>query len=236
MSASPLFLSGKPSKVVATAAAVPGILIAIADRAPPKTQAALLEVMQERQTTLEGETYKLDRPYLVLATQNPVESEGTYPLPEAQVDRFLLKLSVGYPEKDEEKEILNRMKTTDLHDADINIVVYPSDISKMQEAIKSVFIEDNIQEYIVNIVQNTRTDPNVEVGVSPRGSIAMFKLSKAHAAVSGRDYVIPDDVKQIVGPAIAHRLVLKPEARVKGLKPEKIIEDIVNNIAVPITR
>lgn len=192
--------------------------------------------MQERQTTLEGETYKLDRPYLVLATQNPVESEGTYPLPEAQVDRFLLKLSVGYPGKEDEKEILNRMKTSDLHDANINIVVYPDDISKMQEAVKSVFIEDNIQEYIVNIVQNTRTDPNVEVGVSPRGSIALFKLSKAHAAISGRDYVIPDDVKQVVGPAIAHRLVLKPEARVKGIKPEKIIDDIVNNIAVPITR
>jgi MoxR-like ATPase len=206
------------------------------NRAPPKTQAALLEVMQERQTTLEGETYKLDKPYLVLATQNPVESEGTYPLPEAQVDRFLLKLSVGYPGKAEEKEILNRMRTIDLHDAEINIVVYPSDISKMQEAIKEVFIEDNIQEYIVNIVQSTRTDPNVEVGVSPRGSIALFKLSKAHAAVSSRDYVIPDDVKQVVVPAIAHRLVLKPEARVKGIKPEKIIENIVNNIAVPITR
>jgi len=206
------------------------------NRAPPKTQAALLEVMQERQTTLEGETYKLDRPYLVMATQNPVESEGTYPLPEAQVDRFLLKLKVGYPGKDDEKEILSRMKKVDLHDVEINKVVSPSDISKMQETVKGVFIEDNIQEYIVNIVQSTRTDPNVEVGVSPRGSIALFKLSKAYAAFSGRDYVVPDDVKQVVVPAIAHRLVLKPEARIKGMKPDKVIENVVKNITVPITR
>jgi len=206
------------------------------NRAPPKTQAALLEVMQERQTTLEGETYKLDRPFLVLATQNPIESEGTYPLPEAQIDRFLMKLSVGYPKKEHEKEMLKRMKNVNLHDAEISKVIHPSEIIEMQESIKDVFMDDNIQDYIVNIVHLTREDPNVEVGVSPRGSIALFKLSKAHAALYGRDYVIPDDVKQVVIPAIAHRLVLKPEIRVRGAKPEQIIREMVGNIPVPITR
>ena len=206
------------------------------NRAPPKTQASLLEVMQERQATLEGETYKLDRPFLVLATQNPIESEGTYPLPEAQIDRFLMKLSVGYPKKADEKEMLNRMKNVDLHDAEISKIIQPSDIIEMQESIKDVFIDDNIQEYIVDIVHLTREDPNVKVGVSPRGSIALFKLSKAHAALYGRDYVIPDDVKEVVVPAIAHRLVLKPEVRLKGMSPDKIVSEMIKNIPVPITR
>jgi len=206
------------------------------NRAPPKTQAALLEVMQEKQTTLEGETYNLEPPFLVLATQNPIEYEGTYPLPEAQIDRFIMKLSVGYPKKEEEKEILKRMKNVDLHDAIISKVVYPTDIMKMQEAVKTVHIDDNIEDYIVNIVQSTRNHPDVKVGVSPRGSIAIFKLSKAHAAFMGRDYVIPDDIKEVVVAAIAHRLVLKPEVRIRGEKPEQIIEDLVKNVVVPITR
>ncbi len=206
------------------------------NRAPPKTQAALLEVMQERQTTLEGETYSLDKPFLVLATQNPVEYEGTYPLPEAQIDRFIMKLNVGYPKKEEEQEMLRRMKNADLHDAKIDKVIYPPDILKIQEIIKTIFIDNTIQEYIVNIVQNTRNNPDVEVGVSPRGSIALFKLSKANAAFYGRDYVIPDDVKEVAVQAIAHRLVLKPEIRIKGTKPEEIIGNVVKNIPVPITR
>ena len=206
------------------------------NRAPPKTQAALLEAMQEKQTTMEGQTYHLEKPFLVLATQNPIEYEGTYPLPEAQIDRFLLKLNVGYPSPEEEKEILSRMKKIDLHDAKVEKVVYPSDILKMQEVVKSVFIDEKIEEYIVNIVYSTRSDPRVEVGVSPRGSIALFKLSKAHAAFYGRDYVIPDDIKQVAIPAIAHRLVLKPETRFKGIKPEQIIEEILSNIPVPTAR
>lgn len=206
------------------------------NRAPPKTQAALLEAMQEKQTTMEGQTYHLEKPFLVLATQNPIEYEGTYPLPEAQIDRFLLKLNVGYPSPQEEKEILSRMKKIDLHDAKVDKVVYPSDILKMQEVVKSVFIDEKIEEYIVNIVYSTRSDPRVEVGVSPRGSIALFKLSKAHAAFYGRDYVIPDDIKQVAVPAIAHRLVLKPETRFRGVKPEQIIEEILSNIPVPTVR
>ena len=206
------------------------------NRAPPKTQAALLEVMQERQTTLEGQTYSLDRPFLVLATQNPIEYEGTYPLPEAQIDRFIMKLNVGYPKKDEEKEILKRMRTVDLHDAEISKVIYPTDITKMQETVKTVFIDETIEDYIVSIVQSTRGHPSVKVGVSPRGTIAIFKLAKAHAAFMGRDFVIPDDIKEVVIAAIAHRLVLKPEVRIKGEKPEKIIAGLVNNVPVPITR
>ena len=206
------------------------------NRAPPKTQAALLEAMQEKQTTMEGQTYRLEKPFLVLATQNPIEYEGTYPLPEAQIDRFLLKLNVGYPSPQEEKEILSRMKKVDLHDAKVEKVVYPSDILKMQEIVKNVFIDEKIEEYIVNIVYNTRSDPRVEVGVSPRGSIALFKLSKAHAAFYGRDYVIPDDIKQVAVPSIAHRLVLKPETRFKGIKPEQIIEEILSGIPVPTVR
>lgn len=206
------------------------------NRAPPKTQAALLEVMQERQTTMEGETYSLDRPFLVIATQNPIEYEGTYPLPEAQIDRFIMKLNVGYPKKKEEEEILRRMKNVDLHDANISKVIFPEDILRIQKSIKEVFIDDAIGEYIVNIVHSTRSHPDVKVGVSPRGSIAIFKLAKANAAFLGRDYVIPDDIKEVVVQAIAHRLVLKPEVRIKGERPEEIVTKIVKNIAVPITR
>jgi MoxR-like ATPase len=206
------------------------------NRAPPKTQAALLEAMQEKQTTMEGQTYHLEKPFLVLATQNPIEYEGTYPLPEAQIDRFLIKLNVGYPSPQEEKEILSRMKKVDLHDAKVDKVVYPSDILKMQEIVKTVFIDEKIEEYIVKIVYSTRSDPQVEVGVSPRGSIALFKLAKAHAAFYGRDYVTPDDIKHVAVPAIAHRLVLKPETRFKGIKPEQIIEEILTSIPVPTAR
>jgi len=203
------------------------------NRAPPKTQAALLEAMQERQTTLEGETYPLNKPFLVLATQNPIEYEGTYPLPEAQIDRFIMKLSVGYPDEGEEQEILNRMEHGDISDIKIKKVVSPSQIIKMQEAIKKVYIDKDLQKYIVKIVQTTRFEPRVEVGVSPRGSIALFKLSKAHAAFHGREYVVPDDVKNVVIPALGHRLILKAEARVRGVKSENIVNDIVNKIIVP---
>jgi len=186
------------------------------NRAPPKTQAALLEAMQEKQTTLEGQTYSLDRPFLVLATQNPIEYEGTYPLPEAQIDRFLMRLSVGYPNEDEEQEILHRMKDGDIHDIKVNKV-----------------IDDDLQNYIVKIVESTRSEQRVEVGISPRGSIALFKLSKAHAAYTGRDYVVPDDIKSVALPALSHRLILKPESRVRGVKTDNIIKDIINRIPVP---
>jgi len=203
------------------------------NRAPPKTQAALLEAMQERQTTLEGQTYPLEKPFLVLATQNPIEYEGTYPLPEAQIDRFIMRLNVGYPNEEEEQEILRRMEHEDIHDIDINKVISPNEITRMQESIKEIYIDQDIQNYMVKIVQFTRSDNRTEVGISPRGSIALFKLSKAHAAFYGRDYVVPDDVKNVAGPALAHRLILKPESRVRGVNPDNIVTEILNTIPVP---
>jgi len=175
----------------------------------------------------------LNRPFLVMATQNPIEYEGTYPLPEAQIDRFIMRLSVGYPDEPEEQEILHRMEHGDIHDLSVKKVVDPERIINMQEAVKQVYIDDDIQNYIVKLVQITRSEPRVEVGISPRGSIALFKLSKAHAAFYGRDYVVPDDVKNVAVPALAHRLILKPESRVRGVKPESIVKEILNTIPVP---
>jgi len=203
------------------------------NRAPPKTQAALLEAMQEGQTTLEGETYTLEKPFLVLATQNPIEYEGTYPLPEAQIDRFLMRLNVGYPDESEEQEILKRMEHGNIHDIEVKKVIGPADILSMQKTIQKVYIDKDLQKYIVKIVQSTRSASRVEVGISPRGSIALFKLAKAHAAFFGRDYVVPDDVKNVLLPALSHRLILKAEARVQGLKPESVVKEIVNKIPVP---
>lgn len=203
------------------------------NRAPPKTQAALLEAMQERQATLEGQTYCLDKPFLVLATQNPIEYEGTYPLPEAQIDRFLMRLSIGYPTHEDEQEILKRMQQGDLHDQQVKKIIDPQDILAMQQTIHQVHIDDDLQTYIVEIAQRTRNDQRVEVGVSPRGSIAVYKLAKAHAAFFGRDYVVPDDIKNVVEPALAHRILLKAEARVRGVQPTTIIQDILNSVPVP---
>ena len=203
------------------------------NRAPPKTQAALLEAMQEKQTTLEGETYTLDKPFLVLATQNPIEYEGTYPLPEAQIDRFLMRLNVGYPTENEEQEILKRIEGGEIHDIKVNTVINPIKILDMQKTIQSVYIHDDIQKYIVKIVKLTRDESRVEVGISPRGSIALFKLAKAHAAFNGRDFVVPDDVKNVAQPALSHRLILKPESRVRGVKPESIVNELMSKIPVP---
>lgn len=203
------------------------------NRAPPKTQAALLEAMQERQTTLEGSTYSLDKPFLVFATQNPIEYEGTYPLPEAQIDRFLMRLSVGYPSESEEQEILQRMETGDIGDIPVNEVIDQNAILAMQQTIRKVHIDTDLQNYIVKLVQISRSESRVEVGISPRGSIALFKLSKAHAAFYGRDYVVPDDVKNVALPALSHRIILKAESRVRGVKPEEVINDIISKTSVP---
>jgi MoxR-like ATPase len=203
------------------------------NRAPPKTQAALLEAMQEYQTTLEGETYMLEKPFLVLATQNPIEYEGTYPLPEAQIDRFLMKLNIGYPNEAEEFEILQRMEIEDLADVKINKITTPQDIVKMQRIVKKVHINDDLKKYIVRLVQKTRSESRIDVGISPRGSIAVFKLAKAHAAFYGRDYVVPDDVKNVIIPALSHRLILKAETRIRGIKPETIIMEFLQKTPVP---
>ncbi len=203
------------------------------NRAPPKTQAALLEAMQEKQTTIEGETHKLDPPFIVIATQNPIEYEGTYPLPEAQVDRFLLRLEVGYPSRDDEVEILRRRKDRKKDDVDIKRIIDPETLIEMQNVVEKVHLDDDIKRYIVNIVQKTREHRQVEVGSSPRGSLALMKLSTANAVLRGRDYVVPDDIKFIAKEAISHRLVLKPGPAIEGVDPEDIVKDVLKEVPVP---
>jgi len=203
------------------------------NRAPPKTQAALLEAMQEKQTTIEGDTHKLDRPFIVIATQNPIEYEGTYPLPEAQVDRFLLRLDIGYPSEDDEVEILRRRKDRKEDDVHTNKVTEPKTLQEMQRAVEEVHLDDDIKRYIVNIVQKTRKHNQVEVGSSPRGSLALMKLAMANAALRGRDYVVPDDVKFISKEALSHRLVLKPGPAIKGVNPEDIVKKVLSSVPVP---
>jgi MoxR-like ATPase len=203
------------------------------NRSPPKTQAALLEAMQERQTTLEGETMRLPVPFIVFATQNPIEYEGTYPLPEAQVDRFLMRVDIGYPSRDDEIEILKRRDDRKKEEVDLGQVMGPNDVLDLQRAVEAIHIDGDIQAYIVEIVRRTREDPQVEVGSSPRGALALLTLSKATAALNGRDYVIPDDVKFSVVEALAHRLILKPDPWVRGVKTQSVITRILNDVPVP---
>jgi len=203
------------------------------NRAPPKTQSALLEAMQERQTTVGGKTYQLPRPFIVLATQNPIEYEGTYPLPEAQLDRFMMKMGVGYPSVKDEDEILRRRVERAKDDVEIAQILSPPDVIRMQRKVEEIFVEDSVRRYMVTIVSGTRNDPRVSVGSSPRGSLALLKLSRARAILSNRAYVTPDDVKAIVLPGLKHRIILKPEFQIKGVAPEDIIVDVVKAIPVP---
>ena len=204
------------------------------NRAPPKTQSALLEAMQERQVTIEGKTYELERPFIVVATQNPIEQEGTYPLPEAQLDRFLVRLRVGYPTKGQEIEILRRRMARKKEEVDITPILTPEEVVEMQRAIEDVYVSDSILEYITDIVVATREDKKeIEVGASPRGSLALLKLSRAYAALEGRDYVIPDDVKAVAVPALSHRLILKRELWYTRVSQESIMEKILERVPVP---
>jgi len=204
------------------------------NRSPPKTQSALLEAMQERQVTIEGNTYELPRPFIVIATQNPIEQEGTYPLPEAQLDRFLVRLRVGYPTREEEKEILRRRMERKKEEVDITPVVTPEEVLEMQRAIEDVYISEPIIDYIVAVVEATRRDKrSVEIGASPRGSLALMKLSRAYAAIEGRDYVIPDDVKAVAVPALSHRLILKRELWYTKVSQESVMEKLLEKVPVP---
>jgi MoxR-like ATPase len=203
------------------------------NRAPPKTQAALLEAMQERQVTIEGVTHILPKPFLVMATQNPIEQEGTYPLPEAQVDRFMMKMSVGYPSRADEKEILLRREARRKDDVDINVITSPEKIILMQNIVEKVHIDPAVMTYIVEIVTRTREDPLVLVGSSPRGSLAIFKLARARAVIFGRDYITPDDIKSVAGPGLNHRIILKPEPRIRGVLAEDITNKIMAEVPVP---
>jgi MoxR-like ATPase len=205
------------------------------NRSPPKTQAALLEAMQERQTTLEGETMHLPKPFVVFATQNPIEYEGTYPLPEAQVDRFLMRVDIGYPSRNDEIEILRRRDSRKKEEVDLERMMSPDDLIDLHRAVEAVHIDSDVQAYMVEIVRRTRQDNQVEVGSSPRGSLALLALSKATAALNGRDYVLPDDVKFSAVEAIAHRLILKPDPWVRGVKTQSIISRILKDVPVPKT-
>jgi len=199
------------------------------NRAPPKTQAAMLETMAERQVTVEGTTHQLEKPYIVMATQNPVEQEGTYPLPEAQMDRFLMKLSMGYPSEEEEAEILRRRMIRKKDDFDVRAVTNPEQIVAMQKVVENVHVDDAILQYIAKLVTMTRKDPRLMVGSSPRGSLALFKLARSAAALSGRDFVTPDDVKRILVPTLSHRIILRPEARIKGITTVQVTQDILQS-------
>jgi len=198
------------------------------NRAPPKTQAALLEAMQEKQVTIGVVTHKLPSPFLTMATQNPVEQEGTYPLPEAQLDRFMMKMMVGYPDRADENEILQRRINRKTDEVEVNSITDPSLVVKMQKSCEEVYVDRSVREYMVDIVARTREDPRVLVGSSPRGSQALLKTSRAVAAMRGRDFVTPDDVKSIAELAVAHRIILKPEHQIKGLETGEVIRDILH--------
>ncbi|MDP6325579.1 MAG: MoxR family ATPase [Candidatus Thalassarchaeaceae archaeon] len=203
------------------------------NRAPPKTQAALLEAMQEKQVTIGTVTHKLPAPFLTMATQNPVEQEGTYPLPEAQLDRFMFKMSVGYPDRADEDEILSRRITRKKDAVDVEVITDPQRVIAMQQAIEDVYVDPAIRMYMVELVARTREDPRVLVGSSPRGSQALLKTGRAAAAMRGRDFVTPDDVKSVAVLAIAHRLILKPEHQIKGLENDEVIQTILGQVPVP---
>ncbi len=203
------------------------------NRAPPRTQSALLEAMQEKQVTIEGETLKMEEPFTVVATQNPIEYEGTYPLPEAQLDRFLMKVRVGYPDAQEEREILRKREEAMTDELALDVVATPDELQVMRREIERVHIDEAVEQYIVQVVRSTRSHKDVDVGASPRGTLALMKLSRGRAFLEGRGYVIPDDVKAIALPALSHRLILKAEGWMKGNRPEEVISEILLSVPVP---
>ena len=203
------------------------------NRAPPKTQAALLEAMQERQVTTEDQTRPLEPPFLVLATQNPIEYEGTYPLPEAQLDRFLIRMRVGYPSPDDEWEMLERRIERRQDESQLVAVIDREELIAMQRAIEEVHVSESIGRYVVSLVSATRQSASVQVGASPRGTLALMKLSRVRAALDGRDFVVPDDVKSVAVPALAHRLALRPELWVQQVQAEDVVQECLASVPVP---
>jgi MoxR-like ATPase len=205
------------------------------NRATPKTQSALLEAMEERQITVDGVTYYMERPFMVLATQNPIEYEGTFPLPEAQIDRFMMRVSLGYPSSADEIHILELQR--EHHPVqDIGQVVSAEELQAAQEAVKQVYVDTLIEEYIVALATATRNHGDVYLGASPRGSLALFKATRAYAALQQRTYVIPDDVKALLDATFAHRLIISPSARIKNVDARSIVEEISRSVPVPGTR
>ena len=202
------------------------------NRATPKTQAALLEAMEERQVTVDGVTRPLSRPFLVLATQNPIEYEGTFPLPEAQLDRFMLRLRLGYPSAGDEVAMLDSQQFKHPVDELGQVVDTPA-LIEAQEAIKTVHVDDKIKAYIVELMTQTRKHPEVSLGASPRGSLVLYRTAQARAAVAGRDYVIPDDIKALAPACLAHRMIVSPSARIKDVTAESVLADILGSVPVP---
>lgn len=203
------------------------------NRASPKTQAALLEAMEEGQVTVDGETRPLPEPFFVIATQNPVEQEGTFPLPEAQKDRFVIKTSLGYPDEEGEVELLNRRAARTSQTPSVDTVCTESDIHHIQQAPEEVRVDPDLREYIASITRQTRDDERTEAGVSPRGTQRLFEVTRALAATDGRDYATPQDVKSVTQPVLAHRLVLTADARVSGVNKHEVVQDIVDSLPVP---
>jgi MoxR-like ATPase len=203
------------------------------NRAPAKTQAALLEAMQEGQVTVEGTARRLPAPFVVLATQNPIEYEGTYPLPEAQLDRFLLRLGIGYPDEDQELEVLQRRLRRGVDELELRPQASAEDLARMRRALEDVQVDPDVGRYIVQVVAATRASPRLQVGASPRGSLALLKLARGRAALAGRDFVVPEDVKALAGPALAHRLSLRPELWVQRISGETVVEECLAQVPVP---
>jgi len=203
------------------------------NRAPPKTQSALLEAMEENQVTVDGETHDLPEPFVVIATQNPVEQEGTFELPEAQRDRFIVKTSLGYPDEEGTRELIDRRADRNTPDPTVEQIIDREEVMELREVPETVSVEDPVREYIGEICRTTRTDGRVRVGVSPRGVQRLFEISRARAVLDGRSYVVPDDVKRIARPALAHRLILDPEASVRGVSKADVIDSVLDSVEVP---
>jgi MoxR-like ATPase len=208
------------------------VLVDEINRATPKTQSALLEAMEERQVTVDGNTYPLEPPFMVLATQNPIEYEGTFPLPEAQLDRFLLRIRLGYASKEQEIEMLDRQQHVHPLVA-LTQVVSVDELQAAQKDIRDIYIDPLVKEYIVDVVRQTREHPDVYLGASSRGSLSIYRLCQARAAMLGRDYVLPDDVKALAVPSLGHRIIVGPAARIKDITPEQIVQDILDRLPVP---
>ena len=205
------------------------------NRTSPKTQSSLLEAMQEGQITVDGITYNIPKPFIVLATQNPIEYEGTFPLPEAQLDRFMMKISIGYPDEFSEMEILRKYSRGNHLDT-IGSVISDSDILEIQKEVEEVYVDESIDEYVIEIAKKTREDENVRLGVSTRGALYLYKASKGYAYLMGRNYVLPDDVKAVAYDVLTHRIILKPESKVQELRERDIITRILNKVRVPVVR
>jgi len=203
------------------------------NRATPRTQSALLEAMQERQVTVDGVTRPQPRPFLVFATQNPIELEGTFPLPEAQIDRFMLRVEIGYPSEVEENNILERFRADDPLE-NVEAVTTPEEVQKLQEQRKEIRVEESIRNYLVKVARATREHAEIELGASPRATMALYQTSQAWAAIQGRDYVLPDDVKFMAPHVLTHRLMISPKAQLRGRRPEEMVADIVDSVPVPV--